>query len=52
MNVADLNTQSNKNEFKTFVKKLNMFKDASKGDKNMNDILQGIQMQNKIPDFI
>ena len=29
-----------------------MFKDASKGDKNMNDILQGIQMQNKIPDLL
>ncbi len=29
-----------------------LFKQATKSDKNMNDILQGIQMQNKIPDFI
>jgi hypothetical protein len=29
-----------------------MFKDATKSDKNMNDILQGLQMQNKIPDFL
>ena len=29
-----------------------MFDKATKSDKNMNDILQGLQMQNKIPDFI
>ena len=31
---------------------LNILKQAKKSDKNMNDILQGLQMQNKIPDFI
>jgi hypothetical protein len=31
---------------------LNILQKASKSDKNMNDILQGLQMQNKIPDFI
>ena len=31
---------------------LNILKQATKSDKNMNDILQGLQMQNKIPDFI
>jgi hypothetical protein len=29
-----------------------MLDKSSKSDKNMNDILQGLQMQNKIPDFI
>ena len=29
-----------------------IFNTATKSDKNMNDILQGLQMQNKIPDFI
>ncbi len=52
LNVADLNTQSNTNEIKKFVKKLNMFANASKGDKNMRDIIQGLQLKDKIPDFI
>jgi len=52
LNVADLNTQSNTNEIKKFVKKLNMFEDASKGDKKMRDIIQGLQLKDKIPDFI
>jgi hypothetical protein len=52
LNVADLNTQTNTNEIKKFVKKLNMFEDASKGDKNMRDIIQGLQLKDKIPDFI
>jgi hypothetical protein len=29
-----------------------MFKDASKGDKNMSDIIQGLQLKDKIPDFV
>ena len=29
-----------------------MFEDASKGDKNMRDIIQGLQLKDKIPDFI
>jgi hypothetical protein len=52
LNVADLNTQSNTNEIKKIVKKLNMFENASKGDKNMRDIIQGLQLKDKIPDFI
>ena len=28
-----------------------MFEDASKGDKNMRDIIQGLQLKDKIPDF-
>ncbi len=51
LNVADFSTQSNKNESTKFVKKLNMFNDASKEDKTMSDIIQGLQLKDKIPGF-
>ena len=52
VNITDINVSKSKDALKHFTKINNMFKDATKSDKNMNDILQGIQMQNKIPDFI
>ena len=52
LNVADLNTTKSNDALKTFIKMTDIFNTATKSDKNMNDILQGLQMQNKIPDFI
>ena len=52
LNVADLNTTKSNDALKTFTKMTDIFNTATKSDKNMNDILQGLQMQNKIPDFI
>jgi hypothetical protein len=51
-NITDINVSKSKDALKHFTKINNMFKDATKSDKNMNDILQGLQMQNKIPDFL
>jgi hypothetical protein len=52
VNITDINVSKSKDALKHFTKINNMFKDATKSDKNMNDILQGLQMQNKIPDFL
>jgi hypothetical protein len=52
LNVADLNTTKSKDALENFTKMTNIFNTSTKSDKNMNDILQGLQMQNKIPDFI
>ena len=53
LNVSDLNVSEKKKDPLTrFTKISNMLDKSSKSDKNMNDILQGLQMQNKIPDFI
>jgi hypothetical protein len=49
---ADTNVSKIDTTKHTFLKTINMFDKATKSDKNMNDILQGLQMQNKIPDFI
>ena len=51
-NVADFNATKSKDALQQFTKINNMFNAATKSDKNMNDILQGVQMQNKVPDFI
>ena len=49
---ADTNVSKIDTTKHTFLNTINMFDKATKSDKNMNDILQGLQMQNKIPDFI
>lgn len=53
LNITDVNvSDKNKDALTRFTKISNMFDKSIKSDKNMNDILQGLQMQNKIPDFI
>ena len=52
LNVADLNTTKSNDALKKFTKMTDIFNTATKSDKKMNDILQGLQLQNKIPDFI
>ncbi len=41
---GDINVSKSKDALKHFTKINNMFKDATKSDKYMNDILQGLQM--------
>ena len=53
LNATDINVSEKKKDPLTrFTKISNMLDKSSKSDKNMNDILQGLQMQNRIPDFI
>ena len=51
-NITDVNVSKHKDATGRFIKLNHMFKESTKADKNMNDILQGVQMQNKIPDFL
>ena len=48
-NITDVNVSKHKDATGRFIKLNHMFKESTKADKNMNDILQGVQMQNNIP---
>jgi hypothetical protein len=52
-NAADINSKHKyENAAEKLLKTKNMLNDAGRSDTNMNQILQGLQLKNKVPDFI
>jgi hypothetical protein len=52
-NAADINSKHKyENASQKLLKTKNMLNDAGRSDTNMNQILQGLQLKNKVPDFI